>query len=222
MPGSGSPIASFECQLDAGPWVACTSPWSYTGLPNGSHTFRVRAIDAAGNVDDVTPATFTWVVNVADTQCSVCVLSPTANKALELTGNADIRVDDGGVIVNSTASTAATVGGNADVTADYIGGPAAPSGFKTTGNGDYHPNPVHLAAVTDPLVGVAQCTTLTCTNTNQGNKSVSGNSSLDDQPRRVTARSRRRATGSSSSTRAPTSSRPSSRSPATRRSRATA
>ena len=60
--GAGSGIASFECNLDGSPFTACTSPKTYTGLSNGFHTFKVRAIDSAGNVDP-TPATFTWVID---------------------------------------------------------------------------------------------------------------------------------------------------------------
>ncbi len=54
--------STFECKLDAAAYAACTSPRSYSGLGAGSHTFSVRAKDAAGNTD-ATPATKTWTIN---------------------------------------------------------------------------------------------------------------------------------------------------------------
>ena len=42
-------VASFECSLDDGPFTACTSPRTVK-VKKGKHTFRVRAIDQAGNI----------------------------------------------------------------------------------------------------------------------------------------------------------------------------
>jgi hypothetical protein len=52
----------FQVKLDGGPWTAASAPMTFTGLANGSHTFQVRAIDAAGNTDP-NPASFDWTVD---------------------------------------------------------------------------------------------------------------------------------------------------------------
>jgi hypothetical protein len=51
----------FECRLDGGGFSPCSPPQGYAGLALGKHTFEVRAIDAAGNVDP-TPASRTWTI----------------------------------------------------------------------------------------------------------------------------------------------------------------
>jgi hypothetical protein len=53
--------STFQCKLDSASWVTCTSPKSYSGLAVGSHTFSVKATDAAANTD-TTPATRSWTV----------------------------------------------------------------------------------------------------------------------------------------------------------------
>jgi hypothetical protein len=54
--------ATFVCSLDGAAFAGCSSPKGYTNLKNGSHTFHVRVIDAAGNVD-ATPAVRAWTVD---------------------------------------------------------------------------------------------------------------------------------------------------------------
>ncbi|HUB98595.1 MAG TPA: hypothetical protein VMS11_02105, partial [Solirubrobacterales bacterium] len=58
----GSGVASFECKLDGGAFLACTSPKALNGLSEGSHSFEVRTKDNAGNVDAL-PAAYTWTVD---------------------------------------------------------------------------------------------------------------------------------------------------------------
>ena len=53
--------STFQCRSTARAFGACPSPHT-RGALRGSHTFRVRAIDAAGTVDP-TPAPPTWTVD---------------------------------------------------------------------------------------------------------------------------------------------------------------
>jgi PKD repeat protein len=53
---------TYQCSLDGGAWEPCASPATFTRLAQGEHQLRVRAVDAAGNVDP-TPAARDWTVD---------------------------------------------------------------------------------------------------------------------------------------------------------------
>jgi hypothetical protein len=79
---------TFECKLDSGSWISCTSPKSYSGLADGEHAFSVRAIDQAGNADP-SPETRQW-------------------RVWECSGKQIVPGDDLDARVNADSSTVAT------------------------------------------------------------------------------------------------------------------
>jgi hypothetical protein len=67
--------ASFRCRLDDSALEPCTSPVTYQGLSDGPHLFRVRAVDANG---DVGPATlYRWTIAAPTVSISSGPQSPT-------------------------------------------------------------------------------------------------------------------------------------------------
>jgi hypothetical protein len=58
---STSGSATFACALDGAPATPCTSPVTYPGLGDGSHTFAVAASTGGGT--DPSPATAAWTVD---------------------------------------------------------------------------------------------------------------------------------------------------------------
>jgi hypothetical protein len=69
---SDTPGSVFQCKLDAGDWSACTSPLAFSNLPDGSHTFKTRAVITVNSVQyvDWTPASAAWTI---DTTASVTI-----------------------------------------------------------------------------------------------------------------------------------------------------
>ncbi len=57
---AGEP-AQFHCRLDGAELESCGSPLTYPALPDGSHTFVVKATDLAGNSGS--EAEYTWIVD---------------------------------------------------------------------------------------------------------------------------------------------------------------
>ena len=108
---SDDPGATFECRIDGGAWTACTSPWPYTDLPDGPHTFEVRAIDGAGNVDP-TPQSHSWTIDTAAPAAPVITSPADGSSGTDttpmVTGTAEpgatIEVYDGTTLVGTTTA----------------------------------------------------------------------------------------------------------------------
>jgi large repetitive protein len=81
---SNESSATFECSLDNAAYVACTSPRQYSGLAGGNHQFRVRARDAAGNVDG-SPATRSWTVDATPPQTNLGPTPPASTSSTSAT-----------------------------------------------------------------------------------------------------------------------------------------
>jgi len=73
---------AFQCQLDGGSWLACSSPSAYSGLSPGTHTFSVRALDGAGNVSSASQSSWQIITST--------------NKPFTITGNAPAVLYPGG------------------------------------------------------------------------------------------------------------------------------
>ena len=127
---------SFLCSLDTGTptYSSCTSPQSYSNVANGSYTFRVRQVDAAGNVGAEATRTIT-----------VATSSPSGGRPGVGTGVAS----DCDVTINPGTSTLQTALDNVPTTIstnDYVicmragvyGGLAQATDFGNTGDNSTH------------------------------------------------------------------------------------
>jgi Bacterial Ig-like domain len=58
---SSEPGAGFQCRIDSASFASCLSPYEAPSLPDGAHTFEVRATDGVGNLD-ASPASRSFTV----------------------------------------------------------------------------------------------------------------------------------------------------------------
>lgn len=72
-------VQSTECRLDNGAFETCNNSISYGPLPQGNHTFQVRARDVAGNTSPT--VSYTWFVDLTPPSLSFVrtPTSPTTN-----------------------------------------------------------------------------------------------------------------------------------------------
>jgi myo-inositol-hexaphosphate 3-phosphohydrolase len=129
--------STFACSLDGSDFADCTSPATYSGLAEGTHTFRVRAAGAGGTVDP-TPAERTWTI--AGSSCARS--GTTLTVALDDGSAASIGRSGSSIVVNgigladptcggATVSNVDTIdvagaGGDEAVTIDLAGGALSP------------------------------------------------------------------------------------------------
>ena len=69
---SGGGGSSYQCQLDSGALTTCSSPESYSGLGDGTHTFTVNAAQGSSSGP---VATYTWVVDTTPPAQSFAITS---------------------------------------------------------------------------------------------------------------------------------------------------
>ena len=86
--------SSFECRLDTAAFATCSSPKAYSALSAGTHTFQVRATDAAGNVDP-TPASRTWTVDAPATGADLALNQPATAASTHGSAGAPATANDG-------------------------------------------------------------------------------------------------------------------------------
>lgn len=77
---SNEPSSTFECSFNGSAYEPCVSPYTTPALVEGDNIFRVRSIDAAGNIEDL-PASDTWNM--------VLATSNTSSNPTEYTKNSD-------------------------------------------------------------------------------------------------------------------------------------
>ena len=112
--------ATFECSLDGGDFLPCSSPATQTGIGVGPHTYAVRAVRFNGTdvLADATPATWSWTVTAAPiptfVSCGEFLMQSTLvmNDLLDCPGHAlviganGITIDLNGHIIDGTGAEA--------------------------------------------------------------------------------------------------------------------
>ena len=118
--------STFECSLDGGPWLGCSTPKSYESLVTGSHAFEVRAIGPSGKEDPPPPPRATWIVNThlrTVTLTTPTSGSTTKNNQPPFSGAAGTAPGDSARITVKVFSGSSTAGSVADtLKATALGG----------------------------------------------------------------------------------------------------
>jgi subtilisin-like proprotein convertase family protein len=131
---SPRPNSQFQCRLDGGDFSPCASPQEFGNLPEGTHTFEVRAFDQYGNVDG-SPAVYTWTVDVTAPGPQI---SNAGGEVPSVQGRAGTSAGDGdSVTVELFSGSAASGSPVQTVVAPRDGSGAFSAQFERVGAGTY-------------------------------------------------------------------------------------
>jgi hypothetical protein len=130
-----SGVQEFECSLDGGDYELCTSPATRSKLPNGTHTFDVRARDAAGTYDP-TPVRWTWDVIAPAPQAADDTAAASRNASLDIDVLANDVGPPGAPLAIVLGGDTTEKGGSVSVTGSKVHY-VPPSGFAGTDSFSY-------------------------------------------------------------------------------------
>ncbi|HEU4911306.1 MAG TPA: hypothetical protein VFV76_05360, partial [Actinomycetes bacterium] len=93
---SADGATSYDCSVDGGTPVSCTSPYTVPGVGvDGAHSLTVRAFDAVGNAAQ--PATALWVLDTTPPAKPLIVTGP-ADRTNQTTATFEVWSDDSGIL----------------------------------------------------------------------------------------------------------------------------
>lgn len=101
--GPNSGLAGFECRVDGDAFASCTSPHTTASLAEGEHTFEVRALDLAGNVQPATTSV-SWIIDT--TPPPVPVLTAPAQSSVITDSDSITLTWDAGVVMAAAETPA--------------------------------------------------------------------------------------------------------------------
>ncbi|MFT4049727.1 MAG: GDSL-type esterase/lipase family protein [Solirubrobacterales bacterium] len=137
---------TFQCKADSDAWALCSSPTTKNDFAEGSHSYSVRQIDAAGNIGAV--ATISWTVDPNGPDApTVTRTSPTENPTTSSAQTITYSGEDGGVFICSLDD------------ATYVICPVSPVTLTGLGNGAHRYSVVQV----DQFSRVSEATSVSWT-----------------------------------------------------------